>query len=342
MMNTANAVLERNAVPDWILRAGIRRLLGQRLEMEKERSRNPEYKWSFMEELRKLDIAVQMDSANEQHYQVPTEFYLLVLGPCLKYSSCYFPNASTTLEEAEEEMLLKTVQRGDLKDGMDVLDLGCGWGSLTLYIAKNYPKCKITSVSNSWTQKKHIDSICNERNYKNVRVETADVNSWTTKSRFDRVFSIEMFEHMKNYEKLMQKVASCLKTNGKLFVHYFCHREYIYHFESDGPSNWMGKYFFSGGTMPSDDTLLYFQKHLAHENTWKVNGNHYSKTLEAWLQLMDTNIDQIRPTLVTAYGQDSAVKFEAYWRTFFMACSELFKYNDGFEWYVVHHVFVKR
>jgi len=177
MMNTANAVLERNAVPDWILRAGIRRLLGQRLEMEKERSRNPEYKWSFMEELRKLDIAVQMDSANEQHYQVPTEFYLLVLGPCLKYSSCYFPNASTTLEEAEEEMLLKTVQRGDLKDGMDVLDLGCGWGSLTLYIAKNYPKCKITSVSNSWTQKKHIDSICNERNYKNVRVETADVNS---------------------------------------------------------------------------------------------------------------------------------------------------------------------
>mmetsp|Transcript_3398 Transcript_3398/g.10317 ORF Transcript_3398/g.10317 Transcript_3398/m.10317 type:complete len:342 (+) Transcript_3398:120-1145(+) len=341
-METFTRWLEKNLVPDGVVRQGIRVLLQQRLREERLLHRNPEYKWTFLEDLRKKEIAEQAPAANEQHYEVPTEFYLEVLGSNLKYSSCLFANEKTSLEDAEEEMLLRTVQRGKLQDGMEVLDLGCGWGSVTLYIAKHYPNCKITSLSNSWTQKKFIDGVCEAKGYRNVTVKTGDVSEWMAKSRFDRVFSVEMFEHMKNYEKLMEKISTWLKPRGLFFVHHFCHREFIYHFESEGAGNWMGKHFFTGGTMPSDDTLLYFQKHLSHVDTWKVNGKHYSRTLECWLQKMDSKIERVRAILRSTYGEKDAVRFEAYWRTFFMACSELFRYSDGWEWYVVHHLFQKK
>eukprot|EP00188_Purpureofilum_apyrenoidigerum_P000065 Plantae.Rhodophyta-Purpureofilum_apyrenoidigerum.ctg1023.p1 GENE.Plantae.Rhodophyta-Purpureofilum_apyrenoidigerum.ctg1023~~Plantae.Rhodophyta-Purpureofilum_apyrenoidigerum.ctg1023.p1 ORF type:complete len:342 (-),score=62.59 Plantae.Rhodophyta-Purpureofilum_apyrenoidigerum.ctg1023:336-1361(-) len=341
-MERLTQLLEKNVLPDRLVRRGIRMLLQQRLQEEEVLHRDPGYKWKFLEDLRSRDIAEQAPAANEQHYEVPTEFYLEVLGPNLKYSSCLFANDRTSLEDAEEEMLLRTVQRCKLEDGMDVLDLGCGWGSVTLYIAKHYPKCRITSLSNSWTQKKFIDGVCEAKGYRNVTVETGDVTKWTSRSRFDRVFSVEMFEHMKNYEKLMEKISTWLKPKGLLFVHHFCHREFIYHFESEGAGNWMGKYFFTGGTMPSDDTLVSFQRDLVHVNTWKVNGNHYSRTLEYWLQKMDARIERVRSILHSTYGEDNAVRFEAYWRTFFMACSELFRFRDGWEWYVVHHLFQKR
>lgn len=345
MMRVAETMLERGALPDWLVRAGIRRLLAERLvgeagaDVEDEMRR----KVAIVRELSAAPIAVETEKANEQHYELPTEFFLAVLGPRVKYSSAYFESPAATLGDAEESMLRLYCQRAGLEDGMAVLDLGCGWGSLTLYIAEYYPNCRITGLSNSWTQRKHIEGRARERGFRNVNILTADISKVTklegAPAAFDRVFSVECFEHMSCYRDLMEKVSRWMRPDARLFVHVFCHKKFAYRFETEGPSNWMGRYFFTGGTMPSDDLFSFFQAHLQIVDRWRVDGRHYAQTCECWLQNMDRNIADLRPVLRSVYGAAEATRWEAYWRTFFMSCAELFGYNRGSEWFVSHYLF---
>ena len=247
-----------------------------------------------------------------------------------------------TLDASEEAMLQLSCDRAELKDGMEVLDLGCGWGSLSLYIAEKYPNAKITSVSNSRTQKEFIDSVCKEKGFKNVTVITKDMNEFEIDKKFDRLMSVEMLEHMKNYEILFEKFSRFMKDDAKFFVHIFTHKEFAYAFEVKDDSDWMSKYFFTGGQMPSDDLFHYFQKDLRIVNHWRVNGTHYQKTAEGWLSNMDSHKKEIIPLLEETYGKENATKWWVYWRVFYMACAELWGYRKGEEWLVSHYLFEKQ
>lgn len=345
MMSVAENLLERNAVPDWLVRVGIRRLLAERLSGEAGLNVEDDMrrKVGVVRTLTAAPIAIAVEKANEQHYEVPTDFFRRVLGPRLKYSSGYFESPSSTLAAAEESMLRLYCQRAGLEDGMTVLDLGCGWGSLTLYIAENYPGCSITALSNSWTQREFIETRARERGFLNVSVITADIAKVESlegaPATFNRIFSIECFEHMSCYRDLLAKVSRWMRPSSRLFVHVFCHAKYAYRFESEGAGNWMGKHFFSGGTMPSDDLFTFFQEHVHIVDRWRVDGRHYAQTNECWLQNMDAELAVIRPILRSTYGEANVTKWEAYWRTFFMSCAELFGYNGGGEWFVSHYLF---
>lgn len=287
-------------------------------------------------------IAINTQEANEQHYEVPTEFYQYCLGKHLKYSSGYWKPGVTDIDASEKDMLELTCARAELKEGQQVLELGCGWGSLSLFMAAKFPKSGFTVVSNSRTQKQYIDEQARQRGITNLVVITNNINDFRLDQTFDRVVSVEMFEHMRNYQKLMKLVADLLKPDGKLFVHIFTHREYAYKFEVIDESDWMSRYFFTGGIMPSDDLLLYFNEHLSIEKHWHVSGMHYSKTSEAWLQNMDKHKAQIMPLFETTYGKDQALKWWVYWRIFYMACAELWAYKGGEEWIVSHYLFQKK
>ena len=297
---------------------------------------------ALIDELKASPIAVNTADANTQHYEVPTEFYTYCLGKHLKYSSGYWKDGVTDIDTSEEDMLWLTCERAELQNGQDVLELGCGWGSLSLFMAAKFTQSRFTVVSNSRTQKLYIDEQAVKRGIKNLIVITIDINVFTIDKTFDRVVSVEMFEHMRNYQKLMAKVAAVLKPGGKLFVHIFTHKEYAYKFEVKDDSDWMSKYFFTGGIMPSDDLLLYFNDDLSIQNHWHVSGMHYSKTSEAWLQNMDKHKAQIMPLFEKTYGAGNAVKWWVYWRIFYMACAELWKYNNGEEWIVSHYLFNKK
>lgn len=336
-------IFERDILPDSLIRFGIRRLLRQRLQAEQRGGgeAQQEHLMNLIAQLVSGPIAVNTQDANAQHYEVPTEFFRLVLGPRMKYSSGYWMGDAATLEQSERDMLDLTCRRAELTDGLDILELGCGWGSLTLWMAEQYPGARITAVSNSRTQKKYIDERARELNLRNVTVMTADMNSLSLDRTFDRIVSVEMFEHMRNYRALLERVAGMLKDDGKLFVHIFTHREYTYLFEVQNEHDWMSKHFFTGGIMPGEHLLFYFNDHARVERHWRVSGIHYRKTSDAWLGNMDRNKENILSLFRSTYGDDRAHIWWVYWRVFFMACAELWGYRNGEEWFVSHYLFRK-
>jgi cyclopropane-fatty-acyl-phospholipid synthase len=338
-------LLAKDIIPDALIRVGIRARLKDTLQpFEKlDCEGRQELVMKHVRELKESPIAIATDEANEQHYELPTAFFEKVLGTHLKYSSGYWDPGVKDIETSEARMLKLTCERAGLKDGDRILELGCGWGSLTLWMAKEFPNSKITAVSNSRTQREHIEAQAVARELKNVEIKTVNMISYEGEgeSVFDRVVSVEMFEHMKNYEELLNRISSWLKPGGTLFVHIFTHREYAYHYEAQGESDWMARYFFTGGQMPSDDLLLYFQSHLGIEKHWQVSGTHYQKTSEAWLSRMDAASEELKPLIAKTYGEADAKKWWVWWRCFFMACAELWGYRDGDEWIVSHYRFVK-
>ncbi|MEO6882976.1 MAG: class I SAM-dependent methyltransferase [Bacteroidia bacterium] len=338
-----NSLLEKNLIPDFLIRKGIRDLLKQRLQEENkgDTELQQEHFKQLIEELKNSPIAINTIDANEQHYEVPTRFYELCLGKNLKYSSGYWKNNVRDIDQSEDDMLQLTCERADLKNGQHVLELGCGWGSLSLFMAHKFPESNFTVVSNSNTQKLHIDGEAKKRNILNLQVITADMNVFEIDKTFHRIISVEMFEHMRNYEKLLEKINRFLKADGKLFVHIFTHKEYAYKFEVKDESDWMSKYFFTGGIMPSDHLLFYFNSHLKVCKHWHVNGKHYQKTSEAWLQNMDKNQTEILALFSNTYGKENALKWIVYWRIFFMSCAELWGFNNGNEWLVSHYLLEK-
>lgn len=335
--------LEKDQVPDYLIRTRIRQLLKQRLEDENKGNTEAQqaHLMSFIDMLKSSPIAVNTTDANEQHYEVPTRFYQYCLGKNLKYSSGYWRDGVTDIDTSENDMLEITCDRAELVNGQEVLELGCGWGSLSLYMAAKFPESIFTAVSNSRTQKEFIDAEASARSLTNLTVITADMNTFTIDSQFDRVVSVEMFEHMRNYQLLMQKVASFIKPEGKLFLHIFTHKEYAYLFEVKDDTDWMSKYFFTGGMMPSDDLVFYFNDHLRVHRHWHVSGTHYAKTSEAWLINMDKHKADIMPLFEQTYGKQNAIKWWVYWRIFYMSCAELWNYNNGNEWIVSHYLFDK-
>jgi len=335
---------ERGLVPDVLTRYGIRRLSAQRLRDEGShdvQAADQRFR-RLLDGLRQSAIAIETAAANEQHYEVPTRFFELCLGKRLKYSSCLYATGTEDLDAAEEAMLAMYGERAELADGQRILELGCGWGSLTLWMAQRFPKARITGVSNSRTQREHILAQAAKRGLGNVEIITCDVNRLELpEGEFDRTVSIEMFEHMRNYQQLLGNVARWLKPGGKLFVHIFCHRSLMYPFETQGDDNWMGKYFFTGGLMPSADTLLHFQRDLRIEQRWLLPGTHYQRTANHWLENQDRNRQEVMSVLAQAYGAAEAARWNQRWRMFWMACAELFGYAGGNEWLVAHYRFVK-
>jgi cyclopropane-fatty-acyl-phospholipid synthase len=344
-MISIDTLLAKDILPDALIRVGIRRLLSgtlapfAQMTCEARQARLIQH----LAELRASQVAIATAEANEQHYELPTRFFQHVLGRNLKYSCGYWDPGVTNIDTSEERMLALTAQRAELADGQRILELGCGWGSLTLWMAANFPNARITAVSNSRTQRAHIEAELAARGLTNVEVRTVNMVDYQGEGEaiFDRVVSVEMFEHMKNYEVLLRRVASWLKPAGRLFVHIFTHREVAYHFETSGPDDFMGRYFFTGGQMPSDDLLLYFQDDLRIVNHWQIDGSHYQKTSEAWLARMDAARADLYPLIAETYGAANAKRWWVYWRVFFMSCAELWGFRGGTEWIVSHYLFRK-
>ena len=343
MISKLIELAEKGIIPDYFIRQGIVRNCENRLNNENvsNTEKVSSKKQSWIQQMKESPIALVPEKANEQHYEVPPAFFENVLGKHLKYSSGYWPDGVNSLDESEESMLKLSFERAQLTDGDSILELGCGWGSLTCYMASKLPNSKITAVSNSKDQKEHILNRCKNQGLDNIEVITADMNDFETENKYDRVVSIEMFEHMRNYKKLLSKISSWLHDDGKLFIHIFTHQSVVYPFENQGEADWMAREFFSGGMMPSHDLLLHFQDDLIIDDVWSMSGTHYEKTSLAWVNKMDANKDSIMKIFLKTYGDDAKLWFQR-WRIFFMSCEKLFGYNNGSDWGVSHYRFSKR
>jgi cyclopropane-fatty-acyl-phospholipid synthase len=344
-MSLGIRIAERGWLPDSVVRAGIRRLLRGRIRSI-ERDTEEERHQLLVELVDQMDtspVALATDLPNRQHYEVPAGFFERALGRRLKYSCCFWPRGTADLDAAEVAMLERTCQNAGLADGMRVLELGCGWGSLSLWMAEHYPDSRIVAVSNSATQKDYIDRQARERAIENLTVITADMNDFSpaelsAATRFDRVVSVEMFEHMRNYRELLRRIRSWLQTDGRLFVHVFCHRRWPYTFETEDDDDWMATHFFTAGLMPSDDLLYQFKGDLEVERQWTFSGEHYERTSEAWLRNLDANRDEVVGLFKSTYGESAAELWFHRWRIFFLACAELFGMHRGQEWWVSHYL----
>ena len=336
---------ERGLLPDPLIRLGIRRLCAGRLKSEQ--AGGPEAQeqrlMSRLAALRTSPLAIETEAANTQHYELPSKFFEFCLGRRLKYSCAYYPSGRETLDEAEEAMLALYGERAGLADGQEILELGCGWGSLTLWMAERYPNARVHAVSNSHGQRLYIERRCRDQGLRNVSVTTCDINHLELPAgSFDRCVSIEMLEHLRNYDTLLARIAAWLTDDGKLFVHIFAHRNHLYAFEAEGSDDWMGQHFFTGGIMPSADTLLWFQKDMVMEQRWLVPGTHYQKTSDHWLANQDANKQEVHKILAKQYGESAAVLRAQRWRMFWMACAETFGFDEGNEWLVGHYLMSRR
>jgi cyclopropane-fatty-acyl-phospholipid synthase len=341
MAAQAIAWTESGLVPDSVIRSGIRRLLDRKLAEIRagDNAFAVETVNAFVDMQRQSPIALVPELANEQHYEVPAAFFEQVLGAHRKYSCGYWPEGVETLDESEVAALRQTCQRAEIEDGMSVLDLGCGWGSLSLWIAQRFPRCNVMSVSNSKSQQQYITARAAELGLDNIEVFTVDMNDFDTDKRFDRVVSVEMFEHMRNYPELFRRIDGWLQPGGRFFMHIFTHRTTPYEYIDRGPSDWMTRHFFSGGIMPSADLPLRTCAPMQVERQWAWNGNNYARTCRAWLQQIDDRKDAVMPILADTYGKAESGRWFMRWRIFFMACEELFRYRGGNEWYVSHYLF---
>lgn len=333
-MSGSIVLAESGFLPDFLTRLGIKRLLRARLENEREENSLD----AMVDAMSRGPLAIKADAANEQHYEVPADFFALMLGERLKYSCAYYENGASDLNTAEQHMLSLTAARARIEDGLKILELGCGWGSLSLALAKHYPTSHITAVSNSHQQREFIEARATRLGVDNLHVITCDINDFTTTETYDRVVSIEMFEHLRNYKLLFNNISSWLTPGGKLFFHIFCHRDTPYFFNDNTESDWMARHFFSGGVMPSYDLPLRFTEDLKFISRWKVNGKNYAHTCDAWLKNLDARKAEAMSLLERGGNPDDArVQFHR-WRMFVMACGELFAFNAGNAWFVGHYL----
>jgi len=336
---------ESAILPDVVIRWGIRRICAARQHAESaggpEAQRNR--RGQLIARLDAGPIAIRTDAANSQHYEVPAEFFQHVLGRHMKYSCGYWPRGVETLDASEEAMLALTAERARVASGQRILELGCGWGSLTLFLAERFPGCRITAVSNSRSQKEFIDAQVRARGFSNVEILTADMNDFdplaASREPFDRIISVEMFEHMRNYRELFSRISRWMHRHALLFVHIFAHIRFAYPYEDQGPSDWMARHFFTGGMMPSSDLLPSFNEHVRCIQQWQLSGTHYQRTSNAWLARMDQNAAALLPVLARTYGDAAAKRWRQRWRIFFMACAELWGYRGGSEWIICHYLF---
>ncbi len=338
LVRCAVGAAERGWLPETLVRLGIRGFCRDRLRQAREAHSRGGTE-AMVRRLSRGAVALHTREANRQHYEVPAEVFVRTLGPRLKYSCCYWPDAVSTLSEAEEAALIETCRRAGIADGMEVLDLGCGWGSLALWMAETYPASRITAVSNSRSQRRFIEERARRGRLGNLDVVTADINDFRSPRKFDCVVSVEMFEHMRNYRELLARIAGWLTEHGRLFVHVFAHRTFAYQYETGGGANWMADNFFTGGIMPSRDLLPAFQGELSLVSEWWWDGSHYRQTAEAWLRNMASNRKALVQTFAESYGAGEATRWYRRWKLFYLACSELWGYRDGAEWGVGHYLF---
>jgi len=333
-VSTIIGTAEHVPLPDVIVRAAIHRLCSR--TATRLATGNTESDAWFADEMAARAIAEYTDEANAQHYEVPAAFFAHVLGPNRKYSSCFYKEPASTLQEAEEEALRQTVDHADIADGQSILELGCGWGSLSLWMARLFPHAQVTAVSNATSQREHIESEAARRGLKNLRVVTADMNVFEPKERFDRIVSVEMFEHMMNWRELMSRVRSWLKPDGRFFMHIFTHRSGAYLFDRADGEDWIAQHFFTGGVMPSHHLIRQYADLFAVEKEWRWSGVHYQRTAAGWLANFDLRREEIEEVLHHVYGSETGLWMRR-WRWFFLATSGLFGYANGSEWGVSHY-----
>ncbi|HEV7353655.1 MAG TPA: cyclopropane-fatty-acyl-phospholipid synthase family protein [Brevundimonas sp.] len=325
--------LQDAPAPDLVVRPAIAALVaGARGRLP----RGSDLNRAFAEEMAARPIAEHVDAANGQHYELPPAFFQLCLGPRLKYSCCLYPTGRESLAEAEVAALTETCAHADLADGQEILELGCGWGSLSLWMAERYPKARITAVSNSAGQRGFIEARAAQLGLTNLTVLTRDMNVFETDQRFDRIVSVEMFEHMANWRALLTRARTWLKPDGRLFLHVFTHRTTPYRFEVSDSSDFIAQHFFTGGIMPSHDLIREYDDLFALEQDWRWSGDHYRRTADHWLENMDAAADRVGPIMSGVYGADAAL-WTRRWRRFYMATAGLFGDRNGDEWGVSHY-----